>query len=71
MVTGAMKNKTYMVEIDTRLCKSCGICVYACARDALAERETGEPEFRDPARCTGCRLCETMCPDFAIRVREG
>ncbi|WP_199900071.1 4Fe-4S binding protein, partial [Rhodopseudomonas sp. B29] len=21
-----------------------------------------------PEKCTGCRLCEWLCPDFAIRV---
>ena len=25
-------------------------------------------ELTDAARCTGCRLCEWLCPDFAIRV---
>jgi indolepyruvate ferredoxin oxidoreductase beta subunit len=25
-------------------------------------------ELTDPARCTGCRVCEWLCPDFAIRV---
>ncbi len=25
-------------------------------------------ELTDPQKCTGCRLCEWLCPDFAIRV---
>jgi indolepyruvate ferredoxin oxidoreductase beta subunit len=25
-------------------------------------------ELTDPSKCTGCRLCEWLCPDFAIRV---
>jgi len=26
-------------------------------------------ELVEPDKCTGCRLCEWLCPDFAIRVR--
>ena len=25
-------------------------------------------ELAEPDKCTGCRLCEWLCPDFAIRV---
>ncbi|UCH76044.1 MAG: 4Fe-4S binding protein [Rhodospirillales bacterium] len=24
----------------------------------------------DPEACTGCRVCEWLCPDFAIRVER-
>jgi indolepyruvate ferredoxin oxidoreductase beta subunit len=27
-------------------------------------------ELSDPEACTGCRICEWLCPDFAIRVRR-
>jgi formate hydrogenlyase subunit 6/NADH:ubiquinone oxidoreductase subunit I len=26
------------------------------------------PEEDDMHRCTGCNLCETVCPDFAITI---
>jgi len=26
------------------------------------------PEEEEMRRCTGCRLCETVCPDFAIAI---
>ena len=32
---------------------------------ALIERIV---ELAAPDKCTGCRLCEWLCPDFAIRV---
>jgi len=35
------------------------------ARGAHQERWS---ELADPDKCTGCRLCEWLCPDFAIRV---
>ena len=25
-------------------------------------------ELANPEKCTGCRLCEWLCPDYAIRV---
>lgn len=30
----------------------------------------GYPRLEDPEKCTSCHLCEKLCPDFAIGVRE-
>lgn len=49
-------------------CKRCGNCIGFCPRQALSSDEWGYPVMADPARCTGCGLCEMLCPDFAIRV---
>ena len=35
----------------------------ACGSTPIAS-----PSSRGPKKCTGCRLCEWLCPDFAIRV---
>ncbi len=51
-------------------CKRCGNCVAFCPRDALAADEWGHPYLARPDRCTTCRLCEMLCPDFAISVGE-
>ncbi|MGD8564597.1 MAG: 4Fe-4S binding protein [Desulfarculaceae bacterium] len=51
-------------------CKRCGNCVAFCPRQALAADEWGHPVLIKPERCTSCRLCEMLCPDFAIRVGE-
>ncbi|MFH0823548.1 MAG: ferredoxin family protein [Pseudomonadota bacterium] len=47
-------------------CKRCGNCVEFCPRHVLASDEWGYPFVARPERCTGCRLCEMLCPDFAI-----
>jgi len=40
------------------------LCPERCLR-LNAERIV---ELAEPDKCTGCRLCEWLCPDFAIRV---
>ena len=54
------------IEIDLQWCKSCSICVAFCAPKALSADEVGTPSLSFPEKCTGCGLCEMMCPDFAI-----
>jgi len=49
-------------------CKRCGNCVAFCPRGALAADEWGYPFLQTPQRCTGCGLCEMLCPDFALSV---
>ena len=61
---------TDKVSFYAAWCKRCGICVAFCPRDALAEDKRGCPYLANPDRCTACRLCEMLCPDFAISVGE-
>jgi len=58
-------------EIHVRVswCKSCGLCVDYCKQGAL-EMEAELPRVVNAGRCTRCLLCEAICPDFAITVRE-
>ena len=56
------------IEINLRWCKSCSICVAFCAPNALTADDVGTPHLTYPEKCTGCGLCEMMCPDFAIEV---
>jgi len=37
----------------------------------LSERGVHAPVVKDLESCTGCRLCEIYCPDFAIAVVRG
>jgi len=56
------------VHIERAWCKSCDICVKMCPERCLELDEKHIARMRAPERCTGCRLCEYLCPDFAIRV---
>ena len=65
---GPAEGRGNWVEINFSWCKSCSICVAFCPTDALTADDVGTPSFTYPEKCTGCGLCEMMCPDFAIEV---
>ena len=67
------------LEITEAWCKgrACEICVRVCPERILAIDSPGGGRGADTVRvireeaCTACRLCELLCPDFAITVHEG
>ncbi len=62
------------VKIDAELCKSCGLCVEFCPRNALeVSDETNARGYhpvvlRDEEACTGCGICALVCPSVCIEV---
>jgi 2-oxoglutarate ferredoxin oxidoreductase subunit delta len=57
-----------MLVIYQKWCKSCGICYDLCPQGTLADDEVGKVYIEYPETCTGCKICELHCPDFAILV---
>ncbi len=64
------------VSILEDRCKGCAYCVEFCPRGVLAVsarfniKGYHPPDVVAPEACTACHLCELLCPDFAIGVRE-
>ena len=63
-----------MIEILVDWCKGCNICINRCPVDALElsnelnRKGIYPPILKEENECTNCRLCELLCPDFAITV---
>lgn len=63
-------SKSKRVEIDLKLCKACGICIAMCPKNVFTKDEDAKPLKTHPEACVFCRICESVCPDFAIRIVE-
>ncbi len=68
--------KKYLVIIDDKICKGCGLCVFYCPKnvlklaDKMNQKGYNIAEVINLDDCIGCRLCDIACPDFAIYVQE-
>ncbi len=68
--------KKYLVIIDDKICKGCGLCVFYCPKnvlklaDKMNQKGYNIAEVVNLDDCIGCRLCDIACPDFAIYVQE-
>ena len=64
------------IHIDEALCKGCYFCVEVCPREVL--QRTNEMSLKGyiiakverPENCIECRMCERICPDFAISISK-
>jgi len=63
-----------MIEISEELCKGCGICSGFCPLEVfttsknISKRGYYLPAVVKRDKCSGCKQCELMCPEFAITV---
>ncbi|HID73850.1 MAG TPA: 4Fe-4S dicluster domain-containing protein, partial [Thermoplasmata archaeon] len=57
-------------------CKGCELCIKRCPTDSLErsdklnKRGVYPPRLKEDNECNFCRLCELICPDFAITVTQ-
>lgn len=65
-----------MIYIDEKLCKGCDICIFICpvnvfeSSNKLNEKGYILPIVAREDKCIKCRLCEMICPDFAIHILD-
>ncbi|WP_025209271.1 4Fe-4S binding protein [Hippea sp. KM1] len=71
-----MAEKRMPVEINEKLCKGCGLCVNVCPKNVLEMVEDLHvwmgtiAKVARPEDCIRCKMCEDICPDFAITVAD-
>lgn len=58
-----------MLELDSNLCISCGLCARVCPM-ALITYENGAPLLNPKRQCMECWHCAAICPQKAIK-QEG
>ena len=64
------------IEINRAQCKGCEICIAFCPlkvfanSDRLNRRGYYVPVVVDEEACSACRLCELLCPEFAILIQK-
>jgi 2-oxoglutarate ferredoxin oxidoreductase subunit delta len=69
------RRKGRIVILESR-CKGCGMCIAFCPRAALARsRELSPrgwypPYLASDERCTRCKTCQVVCPDYAIYITD-
>ncbi len=62
------------IIIDHKACKGCQICIDQCSKNVLKLSDYRSamgyfmPEAIELIKCSGCRICEMICPDLAITV---
>ncbi|TAL68137.1 MAG: ferredoxin [Bacteroidetes bacterium] len=64
------------IYIDNELCKGCDICIELCRPNVFMK--SGKINSRGyyvpvPAsmnKCTGCMICELICPELAVIINK-
>jgi 2-oxoglutarate ferredoxin oxidoreductase subunit delta len=69
------KRPLFDVIVVGERCKECEMCIKVCPKKMLFRgNEVNSRGYHitytdRPEECTGCRICEYTCPDFAIFIR--
>lgn len=60
----------YKVILDSDMCKICGLCADFCPMNVYDYTLGSVPIPARQSDCIGCLKCETICPDFAIKIEK-
>ncbi len=61
------QHSTVAPEVSEQACTGCGVCLRACAHQAILI-SAGKARI-DAQRCTGCGRCITVCEAKAVRIQ--
>ena len=62
------------VEINSRVCKACELCIFTCPKHVLALGEKTNPSgyhyavVVDQEACIACKMCAVVCPDACFEI---
>jgi len=59
--------RKFSVEVDSKKCAKCGLCVGVCPVNILLLLTE---DVRQQGTCIGCMECTLACPEEAIFVKE-
>lgn len=62
-----VQHSTVAPQVTAKHCTGCGICIRACAHDAIVI-EDGVAVI-DAVKCAGCSRCITVCPTKAVAIQ--
>ncbi len=69
-VQGALLKAHYVAMVDWDKCTGCCSCTHRCYFGSLRFNPNWDRVEIDPHTCFGCGLCETTCPEEAIRLER-
>ena len=64
------------IYVDDALCKGCDICIELCAENVFNRSENiNSRGYYIPIpvglnKCTGCMICELLCPELAVIIEK-
>lgn len=65
-----MQRKHYLIHLEAKFCKSCGLCVGLCPKGVWAIAPDHKAMVVDSDACIGCEACRLHCPDYCIDIME-
>lgn len=70
------KDDQKIITVFHGLCKGCGLCIENCPQKAIVFSQKDVGVYNDPTveidleKCNACKICENICPDYALKIEK-